>query len=90
MLIQTLLKEIGIPCLKQTKLWCDNLGAKYLSSNPVFHGRVKHIEIDYHFVQERVSSGLLHIDYVPTGDQVADGLTKALVVRPLEIFSSTI
>jgi hypothetical protein len=34
------------------KLWCDNLGAKYLSANPIFHGRTKHIEVDYHFVQE--------------------------------------
>jgi hypothetical protein len=68
MWIQTLLKEIGILCPKQAKLWCDNLGAKYLSSNPVFHGGVKHIEINYYFVRERVSSGLLHIDYVPAGN----------------------
>jgi hypothetical protein len=53
----------------QAKLWCDNLGAKY-------HGRVKHIEIDYHLVRERVAKGLLHIDYVPIGDQVTDGFTK--------------
>jgi hypothetical protein len=50
MWIQTLLMEIAIPCLRQARLWCDNLGAKYLASNPVFHGRVKHVEIDYHFV----------------------------------------
>jgi hypothetical protein len=31
-------------------LWYHNLGAKYFSSNPIFNGRVKHIEIDYHFV----------------------------------------
>jgi hypothetical protein len=50
------------------RLWCDNLGANYLVSNPVFHRRVKHIEIDYHFVRERVVKGLLQIDYVPLGD----------------------
>jgi hypothetical protein len=59
MWIQILLKEIGIPCPSQARLWCDNLGAKYLASNPIFHGRVKHIEIDYHFVRERVVKGLL-------------------------------
>jgi hypothetical protein len=59
MWIQILLKEIGIPCPSQARLWCDNLGAKYLASNPVFHERVKHIEIDYHFVRERVVKGLL-------------------------------
>jgi hypothetical protein len=39
--------HIGVPCPRQAKLWCDNLGEKYLTSNPVFHCRVKHIEIDY-------------------------------------------
>jgi hypothetical protein len=62
------------------------LGAKYLSSNPVFHARTKHIEVDFHFVRERVLKNLLHIDFVPTGDQVADGFTKAIFVRQLENF----
>ena len=86
MWIQTLLREIGIssPCI--AKLWCDNMGAKYLSSNPVFHARTKHIEVDFHFVRERVLKKLLEIDYVPTGDQIADGFTKALSVRQLENF----
>jgi hypothetical protein len=69
------LKEIGIPCPKQSRLWCDNLIAKYLASNPVFYGRAKHINIDYHFVREKVVKGLLQIDYVPSGDQIADGFT---------------
>jgi histone deacetylase 1/2 len=86
MWIQTLLKEIGIQVPATAKLWCDNLGAKYLSSNPVFHARTKHIEVDYHFVRERVLRRLLQIDFVPTGDQVADGFTKAITVRQLENF----
>jgi hypothetical protein len=86
MWIQTLLKEIGIQVPATAKLWCDNLGAKYLSSNPVFHARTKHIEVDYHFVRERVLRRLLQVDFVPTGDQVADGFTKAITVRQLENF----
>jgi hypothetical protein len=86
MWIHTLLAEIGVPSPRQAKLWCDNLDAKYLASNVVFHGRVKHIEIDYRFVRERVAKGLLHIDYVPTCDQVAYGFTKSLAVRPFENF----
>ncbi|WVZ96931.1 hypothetical protein U9M48_042510, partial [Paspalum notatum var. saurae] len=43
------------------KLWVDSMGAKYLSSNPVFHDRTKHIEVDYHFVRERVARKLLEI-----------------------------
>jgi hypothetical protein len=71
---------------KAGKIWCDNLGAKYLSSNPVFHARTKHIEVDYHFVRERVKRNLLQIDFVPTGDQIADGFTKSISVRQLENF----
>jgi hypothetical protein len=44
MWIQTLLCELNIQAPKQAKLWCDNMGAKYLSANPVFHARTKHIE----------------------------------------------
>jgi hypothetical protein len=86
MWIQTLLKEIGVKVPSAAKLWCDYLGAKYLSANPVFHERTKHIEVDYHFVRERVIRKLLQIDFVPTGDQVADGFTKATTVRLLENF----
>jgi hypothetical protein len=86
MWIQTLLKELGISAPRMAKLWCDNMGAKYLSANPVFHARTKHIEVDFHFVRERVLNNLLQIDFVPTGDQVADGFTKALAVRQLENF----
>lgn len=86
MWIQTLLQELGIESPRAAKLWCDNIGAKYLSQNPVFHARTKHIEVDYHFVRERVSQKLLVIDFVSSGDQIADGFTKALPVRQLENF----
>jgi hypothetical protein len=48
--VQTLLTEHCINHPKVATLWCDNLGATYLSANPVFHARTKHIEVDYHFV----------------------------------------
>jgi histone deacetylase 1/2 len=90
MWIQTLMKEIGISCPPMARLWCDNIGAKYLSANPVFHARTKHIEVDYHFVRERVANKLLQIEYIPTGDQVADAFTKALTVRQLENFKNNL
>ena len=49
---QSLLRELGIDSPMAAKLWCDNMGAKYLSANSVFHARTKHIEVDYHFVKE--------------------------------------
>jgi hypothetical protein len=64
----------------------DNIGATYLSANPMFHARTKHIEVDYHFVRERVAQKLLDIRFIPTGDQLADGFTKALSTSRLEAF----
>jgi hypothetical protein len=90
MWVQTLLKKLNIFSPKAARLWCDNLGVKYLSANPVFHGRTKHIEVDYHFIRERVFRKLLIIDFVSSKDQVADGFTKALSVRLLENFKSNL
>lgn len=84
--VQTLLKELGVDHPKAASLWCDNLGVTYLSANPVFHARTKHIEVDNHFVRERVANKLLNIRFIPMGDQVADGFTKPLSVRQVEAF----
>jgi hypothetical protein len=54
------------------------MGAKYLTSNPIFHGRMKHVEVDYHFVIDRVTKKLLDVHFISTEDKVADGFTKAL------------
>ncbi|KAM3373172.1 hypothetical protein ACQJBY_019886 [Aegilops geniculata] len=86
MWIQTLLYELGIKAPKAARLWCDNIGATYLSANPVFHARTKHIEVDFHFVRERVARKLLEIQFIPTGDQLADGFTKPLTMRRLDEF----
>jgi hypothetical protein len=86
MWVQSLLQELKIRAPRTAKIWCDNIGAKYLSANPVFHGRTKHIEIDYHFVRERVAHKQLEVEFVSTKDQVADGMTKALPIRQMEIF----
>ncbi|CAL5401450.1 unnamed protein product [Camellia sinensis] len=74
-----LLRDLHIPFVPPT-LWCDNLSAIALSSNPVFHARSKHIEVDYHFVRERVASKQLLIKHLATADQLADILTKPLPV----------
>lgn len=86
MWVQILLKELNISSPRTAKLWCDNMGAKYLSANPIFHARTKHIEVDYHFVRERVLQKLLEIDFVSSQGQIADGFIKALSVKLLENF----
>jgi hypothetical protein len=86
MWIQTLLDELNIACPRTARLWCDNMGAKYLSSNPVFHARTKHIEVDYHFIRDRVLQKRLDVQFISTNDQVADGFTKPLTQQKLEEF----
>jgi hypothetical protein len=76
--IQTILHELCVPCPRNAQLWCDNMGAKYQASHPIFHGRMKHVEVDYHFVRDRVAKKLLDVRFISTEDQVADGFTKAL------------
>ena len=82
--IQFLLRELKIPQKQPPVLWCDNIGATYLSSNPVFHARTKHIEVDYHFVRERVAQKLLLIKFISSKDQLADIFTKPLPLPQFE------
>jgi hypothetical protein len=84
--IQKLLNELMIQHPPKARMWCYNLGATYLSANPVFHVRIKHIEIYFNFVWERVAQKLLEIRFINFGDQVADGFTKPLSVAKLNHF----
>jgi len=59
-------------------IYCDNISATQLSSNPVFHSRMKHVSIDFHFIRERVQSRALRVCHVSSDDQLADALTKSL------------
>lgn len=88
--IQTLLKELHIPQPRAPVLWCDNLGATYLSVNPAFHARTKHIEVDYHFVREKVALGALEVWFVSTKDQIADVFTKPATKQMLERINSNL
>ena len=90
MWVQKLLTELRIQHPSAARLWCDNLGAKYLSANPIFHARTKHIEIDFHFVRERVTNKLLDIRFINSADQLADGFAKAVPAVKLKQFRSNL
>ena len=76
--LHTLLKELGVFLVDAPILWCDNVSALAIASNPVFHARTKHIEVNFHFVHERVLCKDLSIKSVSTIDQLADIFTKSL------------
>ena len=76
--LRQVLKDLGIFLLVPPKLQCDNVSALAIASNPMFHVRTKHIEVDYHFVCEKVLRRDLQIKYIATRDQLGDVFTKSL------------
>ncbi|RVW31560.1 Retrovirus-related Pol polyprotein from transposon RE1 [Vitis vinifera] len=76
--VSHLLSELGITLQQSPTIYCDNLSATYLCVNPLFHSRMKHVALDYHFVREKVVDGSLKVSHVNTQSQLADVLTKPL------------
>jgi hypothetical protein len=82
--LRQLLLELHASLRRATLVYCDNISAVYMTSNPVQHQRTKHIEIDLHFVRERVAVGDVRVLHVPTSSQYADIFTKGL---PSSVFT---
>lgn len=79
-----------LPIQKASVVFCDNVSVVYLSSNPVQHHRTKHVEIDIHFVRERVALGLIRVLHVPSSQQYADIFTKGLPTSLFEEFRNSL
>ncbi|KAK0588253.1 hypothetical protein LWI29_036741 [Acer saccharum] len=88
--VSHLLHELRFQCPDVPVVYCDNIGATYVCANPIFHSRMKHVAIDFHFVRDQVARNQLRVAHVSTKDQLADSLTKALPRKQFLIHRSKI
>ena len=76
--LNRLLEELRVPLKHPIVLYCDNQAAISIAKNPVHHDRTKHVEIDRHFIKEKIEEGFFKVSFTPTNSQTANILTKAL------------
>ena len=76
--LRRLLTELGLHIDGPTTLLMDNQSVMKIAKNPQFHDRTKHIEVWYHYLHQKVEDQEIELEYVPTGEQVADIITKGL------------
>lgn len=76
--LRNMMERFGMKDDDATVLESDNMGAIHLTSKSTFHGRTKHVEIQYHWIREIVNQGSIKLKHCPTVDMVADLLTKPL------------
>ncbi|GKB57654.1 ribonuclease H-like domain-containing protein [Tanacetum coccineum] len=88
--LRNLLRELHTPLSTATIVYCDNVSAVYLSSNPVQHQRTKHIEIDIHFVRDLVTTGHIRVLHVHSRYQYADIFTKGLPTALFDEFRDSL
>ncbi|XP_016647342.1 PREDICTED: uncharacterized mitochondrial protein AtMg00810-like [Prunus mume] len=79
--IRNLLGELGFKPKHATQLNCDNKAAIYIAHNPVQHDTTKHVEVDRHFIKEKLEAKIIKVSFVKSKDQLADVLTKAVICR---------
>ncbi|GAA0160271.1 transmembrane signal receptor [Lithospermum erythrorhizon] len=88
--IRNLLLELRFPISTSTMVYCDNVSAVYLSGNPIRYQRTKYIEMDIHFVSEKVSRGQVRVTHVPSRYQIAVIFTKGLPLQLFDDFRSSL
>jgi hypothetical protein len=85
--IKNVMKDLGFKFEKPMDLYCDNTAAVEIAHNPVQHDRTKHVEVDRHFIKENLDRKVIRFPFIPSEEQLADVLTKAVSGR---VFSDSI
>ena len=75
--LNMMLEELRVPLKHPIVLYCDNQAAISIAKNLIHHDRTKHVEIDRHFIKEKIE-GVFKVSFTPTNCQTSDILTKAL------------
>jgi histone deacetylase 1/2 len=88
--LQYLLSDLQITSSSVPTLWCDNLGATYLPTNPIFHARTKHVEVDYHFVRDKVAKKEIHVHFISSQYQLVNVFTKSFLTASFTAFQFNI
>lgn len=88
--LRNLLRELHTPLSTAIIVYCDNVSAVYMTANPVHHQRTKHVEIDIHFVRDKVAIGHVRVLHVLSRFQYADIFTKCLPTLLFNEFRSSL
>ena len=74
--LKQLMEDLHQPIDYQVRIFCDNLSSIRIAENPIFHARVKHIEVHYHYIREKVLVGEIEMVPTKTNEQIVNILTK--------------
>jgi hypothetical protein len=88
--LRQLLQELQCPLSQATIAYYDNISSVYMARNPVHHRRTKHIEIDIHFVREKVAIDELRVLQIPSVRQFTDIFTNGLPTTLFKDFRSSL